>query len=241
MGAMLAAGISVSAGEQRFASGPARTPLVELYTSEGCSSCPPAERWLGTLRGEEGLWRDFVPVEFHVNYWDQLGWPDRFATAEFTRREYAYAAAWGSASVYTPCVVRGGAEWKLNGALREAAPVPAGILAVTLVDGLCRVEFAPTGNVSTSRVAYEVHVAWLEGGVVSKVAAGENRGRTLVHEFVASALANHDLTATDGKQRAEFSLPPRPADGAPRRALAAWVTRRGEVAPLQATGGWIDP
>ena len=61
-----------------FSSGEQPVPLVELFTSEGCSSCPPAEHWLGELREEEGLWRDFVPVAWHVNYWDRLGWPDKF-------------------------------------------------------------------------------------------------------------------------------------------------------------------
>src|SRR4051812_20605432 len=105
--------VSISAAaEQRFTSGSNRVSLIELYTSEGCSSCPPAERWLGSLRDAPGLWRDFVPVALHVNYWDRLGWPDRFATREFTQREYAYAAKWDGSSVYTPCVVRDGAEWR---------------------------------------------------------------------------------------------------------------------------------
>ena len=81
--------------------------LLELYSSEGCSSCPPAEAWLGNLRETPGLWRDFVPVAFHVNYWDRLGWPDRFASKAFTDREYVYASAWGSGTVYTPCFVLG--------------------------------------------------------------------------------------------------------------------------------------
>ena len=91
--------VAVAAAEQRFSSGPAQVALVELYTSEGCSSCPPAERWLGELRTAPGLWRDFVPVAWHVDYWNRLGWPDRFSTKEFTARQYAVAAAWRSDSV----------------------------------------------------------------------------------------------------------------------------------------------
>src|SRR5262249_21741196 len=77
-----------AAEPQRFESGPTRVALIELYTSEGCSSCPPAEKWLGTLRDDNGLWKTFVPVAWHVNYWDKLGWPDRFASREGTQREY---------------------------------------------------------------------------------------------------------------------------------------------------------
>src|SRR5438270_9390200 len=82
--------------EVAFRSGPAKVALVELYTSEGCSSCPPAEKWLGSLTADPGLWRQFVPVAFHVNYWDNLGWRDALATKAFTDRQYAYSAAWGA-------------------------------------------------------------------------------------------------------------------------------------------------
>src|SRR4051812_9133614 len=103
-------GSSLVAAPSRFTSGQTRTHLLELYSSEGCSSCPPAEAWVGGLREAPGLWRDFVPVAFHVAYWDQLGWRDRFATPEFNARQYAYASAWGTESVYTPEFVLDGAE-----------------------------------------------------------------------------------------------------------------------------------
>src|SRR5215207_1393013 len=122
------------AGEQRFASGENRVSLLELYTSEGCSSCPPAERWLGSLRDAPGLWRDFVPVALHVNYWDKLGWPDRFASKEFTEREYAYAAKWNNSSVYTPCFVRDGSEWRRESRAPSPTKEKAGELKITLSD-----------------------------------------------------------------------------------------------------------
>src|SRR4051812_10684196 len=71
-------------------SGPARVTLVELFTSEGCSSCPPAEAWLGQLRTSPELWKEFVPVAMHVNYWDHLGWRDALAAKTFTDREHVY-------------------------------------------------------------------------------------------------------------------------------------------------------
>ena len=239
---LAAAGAGVArAGELRFASGTARTALIELYTSEGCSSCPPAERWLGTLRGQPGLWRAFVPVAFHVHYWDRLGWPDRFASREFTQRQYEIAAAWGRGSVYTPCFVRNGEEWHASPDLRPVGDAAVGPMVVVLDEhDHCRVEFAPAAG-AANRAAYEVHVAWLGGGVTSRVTAGENRGETLRHEFVALALTSHELAAATGGSglRAEFPLP-RPAGvEAPRLALAAWITRRGELAAVQATGGWV--
>jgi hypothetical protein len=240
--AMTAALAAVSRAEQRFESGPARTALIELYTSEGCSSCPPAERRLDSLRDRPGLWRDFVPIEFHVNYWDRLGWPDRFATTAFTERERTYAEDWGTGSVYTPCFVRNGAEWK-NQAVPggpDSAAKPVGRLALVLGENnACRVEFSPLGT-SAAGGTYEVHVVWLGGGFTSRVTAGENRGEILRHEFVALALESHRLVRTDGTSRAEFTLAPPAIRDAPRRGLAAWITRRGDPLPLQATGGWLE-
>jgi len=225
--ALLAA--PLAAAPSHFTSGEGRTHLLELYTSEGCSSCPPAEAWLGGLRAAPGLWRDFVPVAFHVVYWDHLGWRDRFASKEYTARQYAYSAAWGSATVYTPGWVLDGGEW------RQSAPPPAstdkaGRLAVEYADdGTCRVKFAAAGD-------YEVHVALLGGGITSGVKVGENEGRTLHHEFVALALATAPLR--DGA--AELKLPRADDQGVTRHALAVWITRRGDPKPVQATGGWVD-
>ena len=87
--------------ETRFESGPQQTVLVELYTSEGCSSCPPAEAWMSRLQGDPGLWKKFVPIAFHVDYWDRLGWRDRFSSRNWTERQSRYAALWQSESVYT--------------------------------------------------------------------------------------------------------------------------------------------
>ncbi|MEO6875070.1 MAG: DUF1223 domain-containing protein [Opitutaceae bacterium] len=217
-------------GPAHFTSGDAQASLVELFTSEGCSSCPPAERWLATLQQDPGLWRDFVPVAFHVDYWNRLGWPDRFSTRQFTQREYDYSAAWQSHSVYTPCLVRDGAEWK-NSRTLSPTGVMAGKLTVSYDGGAVHTEFTPTSPHAGD--AFEVHAAILGGGITSKVTAGENGGETLHHEFIALALGmtplGHDL-----------ALPVPKLAGVTRHALAVWVTRKGDLTPLQATGGWLD-
>lgn len=241
MGATLAPGRSRLAAETRFTSGTARVSLLELFTSEGCSSCPPAERWLSSLREAPGLWRDFVPLAFHVNYWDRLGWPDRFASREFTDRERAYAAAWNSVSVYTPCFVRDGAEWHPNGSPPAPLPEKTGVLTAALFDAkTCRVEFTP--KPADPKENLEVHIAILGSGFVSKVTAGENRGETLLHEFVVLALESHPLArnAERDVHEGEFALPRGRSVDAPRSAIAVWVTRRGGLSPLQAVGGWLD-
>jgi hypothetical protein len=242
VGATLAITPSAPATEQRFTSGLSRVSLIELYTSEGCSSCPPAERWLSSLRDAPGLWRDFVPVALHVNYWDRLGWRDRFATPEFTQREHAYAAKWASNSVYTPCFVRDGTEWRADARPPGASAEKVGILAVTLTgSNQARAEFVP----ATARGAHEeleLHVALLGSGFTSKVTAGENRGETLRHEFVALVVETHPFPSSNaGVPAVEFNVPQPKITDAPRRALAIWVTRQGQLAPLQATGGWLEP
>lgn len=235
--------VAAAAAEQRFASGPARVTLIELYTSEGCSSCPPAERWLGELRGAPGLWRDFVPVAWHVGYWNRLGWPDRFSTKAYTARQYAVAAAWGSGSVYTPCFVRDGAEWRTNKSVpdKNTGGKPAGDLVFVLNDaGQGRVEFTPAATAGAGG-PLTAHVAVLGGGFASKVTAGENRGETLRQEFVVLAVTESALASGVGGAawRAEFAWPETKIADGERRAVAVWVTRRGELAPIQATGGWL--
>ncbi|MEO5960634.1 MAG: DUF1223 domain-containing protein [Opitutaceae bacterium] len=239
--------------ETTFRSGPAQVALVELYTSEGCSSCPPAEKWLGELTRDPGLWQRFVPVAFHVNYWDRLGWRDKLATQAFTQREYAYAEAWRAANVYTPCFVRNGAEWRpREGGLtdRTADAPAAGEIAVSRqTDGKWRVEYmpAPTPGAAMGKNAsreFDMSVALLGSGMVSAVKAGENSGRELRHEFVALNLATVPLVrGADGNFSAVVSLalaPGRDLPAIPRRAIAAWVTRHGELTPLQATGSWLE-
>ncbi len=226
------------AEEKIFRSGPAPVALIELFTSEGCSSCPPAEEWLNALRHAPGLWRDFVPVALHVNYWDRLGWKDALATPAFTERQHAYAAAWRASSVYTPCFVRNGAEWRPRGTAPEARGTgDAGVLTLRWreADNSCAVTFEPAAGESP-RGDLEVTVALLGGGIAHAVKRGENSGRTLRHEFVALRLESAPLR----EGRASVVLPPR-ADLKPsRHALAAWITRPGSLAPLQAAGGSIE-
>ena len=237
---LFGAATSALAEPVHFASGTSRVALIELYTSEGCSSCPPADQWLASQADKPGLWKDFVPVEFHVNYWDDLGWKDRLSTRGFTAREYAYSSAWGSSNVYTPCFVRNGAEWRPLWGDATPPAGPSGALSLEVAEGgACRVAFIPAGG--AGKGDYQLHVALLGGGISSKVTAGENGGRTLAHEFVVVGLAEGDLSrdASGAALRGSVALPKPIVPDAKRRAVAAWVTRKGEIEPIQATGGWL--
>lgn len=218
-----------------FESGLKKVQLLELFTSEGCSSCPPAEASLGRLMDDPRLWREFVPVAFHVDYWDHLGWKDPFASGEWTNRQRAYAANWNGESVYTPAFVLNGREWR--GATVPAADgEAAGVLKVAVQnDETVFVTFEP---VKSKARDCDVYVARLGFGMNINIRAGENSGRNLRHDFVVLSLAHQKL----GPGTSEIHLPSRKLDAAARpsrSAIAAWVTTAGTLTPIQATGGWL--
>ena len=198
--------------------------VVELYTSEGCSSCPPADRWLSTLKARP----DVLAVAFHVNYWDHLGWQDRFATAEGTQRQRALARAAGQRSVYTPQVRLNGVDVRAGAALPAPRTSP---LRLTLArDGdEARVGVAPLAGGGRRLAGWW---ALLEDGHASRVRAGENAGETLRHDHVVRLYRPvADWNAADGLQ-ARLALPAA-TPGQPRRIVfivADPVTQR----PLQA-------
>ena len=233
-----AASTPVCAAESglRFQSGPRRTALVELYTSEGCSSCPPAEAWLNRLGSLPGLWTEFVPLALHVNYWDHLGWRDPWASREFTDRQRAYARTWASDTVYTPGMVLNGAEWRTWSRHTGIPPgtEKAGMLLAHSTDGIrWQIEFTP----ATPRGEVDVALALLSRGLESNVRSGENRGRQLRHDFVALGLVTRPMQRDGATFRAEVALPPNRTASSGARALAVWVAPSGQLAPLQALGG----
>jgi hypothetical protein len=165
-----------------------RPRLVELYTSEGCSSCPPADDWLRRLPQEANL----TALEFHVDYWDSLGWRDRFADARHAARQQRQAVRDGGTGVYTPQVVLDGRTW--SGWYRSSAPAVAATssaaMRLALIPG-------PTLHVKVDTVmdrpadaaSFHNYVAITEDGLASQVRAGENRGVLLRHDHVVRAFA----------------------------------------------------
>jgi hypothetical protein len=213
----------------RFESGPSQVSLLELYTSEGCSSCPPAEAWLSTLSQKPELWKAVVPVAFHVDYWDNLGWKDGFSSREFTQRQRRYAASWGAGSVYTPGFVLNGAEWQAWGrTVPGNENIETGRLVVLAAGSQIKITFSP----SRSGGPYSAEIVPLKMNATSRVAAGENQGRTLNHQFIAMNLVTADLSHSGENFAADISCSTEKAD-----ALAVWVTRAGSLIPIQAAGG----
>jgi hypothetical protein len=230
---MIAAAFSTQAGELTLESKPARAHLIELYTSEGCASCPPAEEWMSGLKNQPRLWQDIVPVAFHVDYWDHLGWRDPFASKLWTERQADYSARWKTESVYTPAFVLDGKEWHY-GKLPEAATETPGILKIT-IDGE-RVTAAFKGSPDRSG-RYDIHVARLGFALMADVIAGENQGKKLSHDFVVLGLTNETMKAGTKELRVPVSATRSTVE--PRTAIVAWITQAGQIEPIQAVGGWL--
>ena len=233
---------AASAAALRFESSAKQVSLVELYTSEGCSSCPAAEAWLSGLRESGGLWKEFVPVAFHVDYWDYLGWRDPWSASQFTRRQRAYARAWSSRTIYTPGFVLNGKEWRRwsqQKTVPGAAGTDPGQLVLSSADtNHWHVSFAPAAAL---KGGCQFHAALLASGLSSEVTAGENNGRRLVHDFVVLTLSEGSLSAKGPSFEGDFVLNSKPKASQGRLALAVWVGPVDQPGPLQAAGGWLGP
>ena len=177
------------AGACSVSSGPGRTALLELYTSEGCSSCPPADRWLGRLATQGYTPQQVVPLALHVDYWDTIGWQDRFAKPAFTARQREQAAI---GFVYTPQVMLNGQDFRGWG---SAARVEAAIAAInrTAPKADIRLTLAqPSADqldiaVTAQALAQPnatLYLALYENDLSTQVNAGENSGATLHHDYV---------------------------------------------------------
>jgi hypothetical protein len=168
-------------------SGERQVTLLELYTSQGCSSCPPAERWLNRFVDADNLWTEVVPVAFHVDYWDYIGWQDVYAATTHAKRQRDYARDGRTSTVYTPGFFANGLEWRgwtFGLGPRHSDRQPGSLIAA-IDAGQIKAGFPATGE------PLELHVALLGFGVETAVARGENRGRTLPQEFVVLAHAVH--------------------------------------------------
>lgn len=224
----------VSAEETvHFDSGARRVTVIELYTSQGCSSCPPAEQWIGKFKDDSRLWQSVIPVAFHVDYWDYLGWHDTLADPAYSQRQRRYHREGNLRTVYTPAFVVNGKEWRSWFGLRQLPGSTAmpGRLVVTIERQLLQASFTPTSG----NTLLQLNVAILGVDMTKTILAGENKGRILTQDF--SVLTLHQQESDTGNWKLPLTMPPRHGSG--RFALAVWVCHPDEQGPLQATGGWL--
>jgi hypothetical protein len=222
-------------------------PLVELYTSEGCDSCPPADRWFSSRFDASDEHHPALALAFHVDYWDRLGWVDRFANAAYTERQYEAMRANGASFVYTPQVLvqghaladwRGGAAAAIDAASRAPARATITLDATPGAHEVVVRAGARVPDAVRMRDA-QLFVAYADSGLVSDVKAGENRGVRLEHDHVVRALQRVGPPAADGRWRASVTLP-KPAEAGRQPMLVAFVQRAASGDVLQSVALPLD-
>lgn len=234
-----------------------RVPVVlELFTSEGCSSCPPADALLASLEDQQPVpGAEIIALEEHVDYWNHLGWTDPFSSEQWTERQQAYAASHNSQSVYTPQIVVNGRIEFVGSRAREARQTIAASLSqlqteisLTLQssDNRDREQF----NVSVRKLVGvaasdtpEVWIAITEKGLHSSVSSGENAGHDLHHASIVRLLRK--LGAADKNNAPSFTAQPElkldPAWKRPNLRVIAFVQERHSRHVVGATSATLQP
>jgi hypothetical protein len=180
--------------------------VLELFTSQGCSSCPPADELLGKYASQDN--DKIIPLAFHVDYWDRLGWKDSFSTSSYTQRQKEYAQMFSNSSVYTPqVVINGGTEMigsdksKIDVAISKAlAETPAAIIAIgsnEITGNKISIQYNVTGDIAKANI----FALLIQDKAVTKIKAGENDGATLTSYNVV-----RDIVFTEAKKSGSFAL-----------------------------------
>lgn len=227
-------------------SGPQRVALLELYTSEGCSSCPPADRWLSSLAGRQYVPAGLLPLAFHVDYWNDLGWVDPYSHAQFSDRQREYSRRRGASFVVTPQLLLDGQGYQRPLILQDIEgrtnainrlPPRAEIRltqnrSASAIDARVEVSFAADAETRNALV----YVALYENNLSTAVKAGENKGALLKHDFVVRALTAPVALGDSGRISHDVSIRLDPQWKPRDLHLAAFIQqpRTGEV--LQALG-----
>ena len=221
-------------------SGIEKNQFIELYTSEGCSSCPPADKWISKLKHSDMLWNDVFPVAFHVDYWDQLGWKDELADESFSDRQRQYRREGSISQVYTPGFIVDGQEWRgffKRKMLKRTPPQYVGEITLQVKSGHLYAEFVPQVVTGENLV---FHTAVLGFDIENEIHAGENAGRTLIHDFAVLAYANKNVSLSNNKFATDMAIPmSNSIKDVRRKAIVLWVSESNSQSPLQVVGNWL--
>ncbi len=216
--------------------------FIELYTSQGCSSCPPAETWLSAFSKQTELWDKYFPLAFHVTYWNYIGWKDPYGKRAFSQRQYDHLNAKHTGQVYTPQFVINGQEWrgwferKLGDVLSKPQ-AEVGILSVNIKDNQLKAHF---NNQTGNDVPLSLHLALVAAGLQTKVTRGENRNKLLEHDF--TVLEHQEFEPEKQHPQSfvgEVVIESKYINSAKKLAWVAWVEQRHQ--PIQAVGDWLQP
>jgi len=240
---ILGIGAPARAAQCTAASSASTAVLVELYTSEGCDSCPPADRWLSSLGKDGYVPGRVVPIALHVDYWDYIGWKDPYAKHEFSTRQRTLAHLKRARVVYTPQVMVQGRDfaWRWRDFEDEVARINAKPARANIVlrldtthDDSFDIEASVELRDQSQARAAALYLAVYESKLVSQVAAGENRGKTLVHDFVARQWSGPYALPESGSILEKRSLTLRPGADARSSGVVAFVQNVHTAEVLQA-------
>jgi hypothetical protein len=236
---------SAAAGAQCEAvSGPRTAALVELYTSEGCSSCPPADRWLSGLGAGGQVPGSVVPIALHVDYWDYIGWKDPYAKREFSLRQRKLSLLQRMALVYTPQVVLQGRDFRgwgtpaFESAVSRITAQPAKArISLQVQHGAGRIlQVEATADLldRSQQDDAALYLAAYQNRLSSAVTAGENQGRTLTHDYVVLEWQGPFAFSPQAhlQERRQLALLPRA--GAGDSGVVGFVQNRRSAEVLQA-------
>ena len=220
-----------------FESGKTQVKLLELYTSQSCSSCPPAENWLNQFYKSNFLWKKVVPVAYHVTYWNHLSWEDQFSKEEFSAKQRKYSSITGS-GVYTPQFVLAGKDYRnwrhksLRDTINSNEEV-GNLKAIISEKGKVKIEFTPNAKLN---IEYLVcNMAFIINNQTTKVKSGENAGETISQNFITKEWKASSAKKSQNKFLCEFDIPNLQYDS-----IAFWVMNPKTQEVIQAAGGHLS-
>ncbi|MEO8378614.1 MAG: DUF1223 domain-containing protein [Acidobacteriota bacterium] len=228
--------------ERKIGEGRARTVVLELFTSQGCSSCPPADALLSRLRREDFGGSTVIPLAYHVDYWNHLGWSDPFSSPHWTQRQNLYAKALKSDQIYTPQLIINGAaplvgsaegpiraeiERQLDGSDRGAVLIDR----VALAGKELTVDLRARLDARTPASPAGVVVVLFENGVTTAVASGENARRTLTNDAIVRWQEERFVLSANGvESKASVTIPLSAGWRTDRLGVAAFIQDRASLA-----------
>ena len=240
---LLSGALSAAAVASDLAATPApRVALLELFTSEGCNSCPPTDRWVSALPRPRLVPEKLVVLAFHVDYWNYLGWPDRFSQALFTQRQQARVRSNGLRTAYTPQLLLNGRDYRERGDIdAQVARVQGQAARIQLLlnnerkgaDVKAKVFIQPLATAPSEPM--ELYLAVYENNLETQVKTGENRGQRLRHDYVVRSLIGPIAVATHQATRWETPIALQAQWKIENLGLAAFVQSTGSGEVLQAT------
>jgi len=242
--ALMALALPAAGAGCKAQSGDKTVALVELYTSEGCNSCPPADRWLSGLGGRGEAPERVVPLALHVDYWDYIGWKDPYAKREFSQRQRKLSQLQRMALVYTPQVLLQGKDFPRWG----SAAFDSAVAAINARPARARIALevhgATSAGLDTQARAQLVdpalagdaalYLAVYENRLSSRVTSGENSGRTLTHDYVVLEWQGPFAFGPNGQASERRSLALLPKGAPERSGVVAFVQNRRTGEVLQA-------